>query len=76
MSTLPQIESAVAGLTTREQWSLLTWLQSRLLGSEPEGLPQSDDRSDWVDEVRALREQCSTGKPGTPVAQLITEIRS
>ena len=30
----------------------------------------------WLAEIRVLREQCSTGKPGTPVEQLITEIRS
>jgi|GEM_PF-3253513 len=30
MSTLVQIKSAVAGLTTHDQWSLLTWLQGRL----------------------------------------------
>ncbi|MCF7786498.1 MAG: hypothetical protein K9N47_10275 [Prosthecobacter sp.] len=30
MSTLVQIESAVAGLPTNDQWSLLTWLQGRL----------------------------------------------
>jgi len=30
----------------------------------------------WLADLRALREQCSTGKPGTPVEQLITESRS
>lgn len=30
MSTLVQIESAVAGLPPQDQWSLLTWLQGRL----------------------------------------------
>jgi hypothetical protein len=30
VSTLVQIESAVAGLPTNDQWSLLTWLQGRL----------------------------------------------
>ena len=30
MSTLVQIESAVAGLPPKDQWSLLTWLQGRL----------------------------------------------
>lgn len=33
MSTLTQIESAVAGLPPQEQWSLLTWLQGRLMAS-------------------------------------------
>jgi hypothetical protein len=30
MSTLIQIESAVATLPPNEQWSLLTWLQAKL----------------------------------------------
>jgi hypothetical protein len=30
----------------------------------------------WLDEVRALRAKCSTGKPGTPVEDLITQTRS
>ena len=33
MSTLIQIESAVAGLPMQDQWSLLTWLQGRLTDS-------------------------------------------
>jgi len=33
MSTLVQIESAVAGLPPQEQWSLLAWLQARLSGT-------------------------------------------
>ncbi len=31
MSTLAQIESEVVGLPPQEQWSLLTWLQARLM---------------------------------------------
>ena len=38
MSTLVQIESAVAGLPTQDQGSLLTWLQGRLVASNQ---PQS-----------------------------------
>lgn len=30
----------------------------------------------WLAELRVLREQCGTGRPGTSVEQLITEIRS
>ncbi|MEZ5383902.1 MAG: hypothetical protein R3F13_00150 [Prosthecobacter sp.] len=33
MSTLVQIESAVAGLPPQDQWTLLTWLQDRLRGT-------------------------------------------
>ena len=33
MSTLLQIESAVAGLPQQDQWSLLNWLQGRLVST-------------------------------------------
>ena len=41
MSTLVQIESAVAGLPQQDQWTLLAWLQGRLSSahaSTPEAL--------------------------------------
>jgi hypothetical protein len=43
MSTLVQIESAVADLPAQDQWSLLVWLQGRLkntpqVKAEPEAL--------------------------------------
>lgn len=37
MSTLVQIESAVAGLPMQDQWMLLTWLQGRLTESPKTG---------------------------------------
>lgn len=76
MSTLVQIESAVTALPPQDQWSLLAWLQGRLMRATVPQTPEAVDRPQWLDEVRALREQCSTGKPGTPVEQLISEIRS
>lgn len=39
-------------------------------------LPTQTRNDSWLDEVGALREQCFIGKPGTPVEQLIAEIRS
>lgn len=74
MSTLTQIESAVAGLPTQDQWSLLTWLQGRL--STTAAAPVSNANPEWLKELRSLREGLSTGKPGTPVEQIISEIRS
>ena len=76
MSTLVQIESAVTALPPQDQRSLLAWLQRRLASP---GIPQLPDKMatpDWLADLRAMREQCSTGKSGTPVEQLITEIRS
>ncbi len=42
MSTLVQIESAVAGLPTQDQWSLLNWLQRRLTGAPQPQTPMPE----------------------------------
>jgi hypothetical protein len=76
MSTLVEIEAAVAELPPQQQWSLLSWLQARLAGSPGAIQPSAGDQPQWLAEARVLRMQCSTGKPGTPVEELITEIRS
>jgi hypothetical protein len=76
MSTLVQIESAVAALPAQDQWSLLTWLQARLKAAPKVNQPAIAQRPIWLDEIRQMRDAYSTGKPGTSVEQLITEIRS
>ncbi len=42
MSSLLQIESAVAGLPPQQQWLLLSWLQSRL-AAEPVTQPTTPE---------------------------------
>ena len=76
MSSLVEIEAAVAELPPQQQWSLLSWLQARLAASPGAIQPSAGDQPQWLAELRVLRMQCSTGKPGTPVEELITEIRS
>ena len=76
MSTLVQIESAVAALPPQDQWSLLTWLQSRLETGSRTNPPAKDPTPAWLEDIRQLRESCATGKPGTSVEQLVAEIRS
>jgi len=48
MSTLVQIESAVACLPQDEQWTLLEWLQKRLRGA-------SDAQRDESETLKAFR---------------------
>jgi hypothetical protein len=43
MSSLPQIESAVAGLPPQDQWSLLVWLQNRLEPTPHEEKPATPE---------------------------------
>jgi len=76
MSTLVQIESAVAKLPSQDQWSLLSWLQARLKAAPKVNLTATTQQPAWLEEIRQMREACATGKPGTSVEQLITEIRS
>jgi hypothetical protein len=76
MSTLVQIESAVAELPAQDQWSLLSWLQARLKTTAKDNQPATKQHPAWLEEVRQLREQCATGKPGISGEQLVTEIRS
>jgi hypothetical protein len=79
MSTLVQIESAVAGLPQQEQWSLLVWLQTRLT-REPRGtvLPQQQSQADleqWLANLAVLRAQTSAGRAVVPLQQLMDDIR-
>jgi hypothetical protein len=79
MSTLVQIESAVADLPAQEQWFLLSWLQTRLTtapkaATQPHQRPQTEV-DQWLAELAALRAKTSTGKVNVPLHQLMDEIR-
>ena len=79
MSTLVQIESAVAGLPHDEQWSLLNWLQARL-AERPGGLVAQHtdtpaETEEWMAELEKLRESIDTGRAGISIGQLMDEIR-
>jgi hypothetical protein len=76
MSTLVQIESAVAELPLDDQVSLLTWLQNRVRMSSLTRVSSKSSQPAWLEEIRQLRQKCATEKSGTPVEQLVTEIRS
>jgi hypothetical protein len=74
MSTLTQIESAVAGLPTEEQWSLLAWLQSRLLAT-PRSAGGARDRDVWLAELAELRSKTHTGASGVSLQQILDDAR-
>ena len=75
MSTLVEIESAVAGLPAQEQWSLLEWLQGRLVAKRGPVAPVVNDRQQWLAELAELRARGATGKTGTPIQQMMDELR-
>ena len=60
----------------QEHTTLDTVLNRLVRRSVETKLPPNPRDNSWLDEVRALRDKCSTGKPGTPVEQLIEEIRN
>ena len=77
MSTLLQIESAVADLPRPEQWSLLAWLRGQL--EEPtKPLRPSRTQAEliqWMSELAVLREQTHTGTAGTPLQEIMNDLR-
>jgi hypothetical protein len=75
MSTLVQIESAVAGLPPQDQWSLLTWLQKLLSKTPATQAAIPSDRQAWLAELAELRARTHAGKQGVPLQQLMDELR-
>lgn len=75
MSTLGEIESAVANLPQQDQWSLLEWLQSRLPAQRSVQVPSLEDRKQWLAELAELRARTGTGKVGAPLQEIMDELR-
>jgi hypothetical protein len=75
MSTLIQIESAVAQLPQQDQWSLLSWLQGVLSRSAPAVGAVQADRKNWLAELAELRATTHTGRQGVPLQQMMDELR-
>lgn len=53
--------------------AVLNRLLRRALPTKP---ASASSNPSWLEEVRILRVKCSTDQPGTPVEELIAEIRS
>jgi RecB family exonuclease len=72
VSTLGQIESAVAELPPQDQQTLLTWLQRRLPAAPP--LPPS--RADTLTVFRQLQKEVNlTAARGTAWKQAVADAR-
>lgn len=72
MSTLVEIESAIASLPQKEQWSLLAWLQTRL---NRKSALSSSDREQWLKELVQLRTRNDTRSAGIPMPELLDDVR-
>lgn len=75
MSTLIQIESAVAELPAQDQWTLLSWLQGRLNSAPKRPDPGTNGRQQWLEDLSKLRAKTRTGNEGVPLQQLMDELR-
>ena len=75
MSTLAEIEQAVESLPRPEQETLWQHLSHRLFTSPRTTLEESEQRQNWLAELRAVRERNATGKVGTPLQQVMDELR-
>ncbi|MBI3878094.1 MAG: hypothetical protein HY300_19395 [Verrucomicrobia bacterium] len=73
MSTVAQMESAIARLPAEEQQQLLQWLLARCQSAAP-SMPRAG-RASWLARLARLRARLSTGKPGPTVEQLLDEDR-
>jgi hypothetical protein len=75
MSTLAEIESVIANLPPQDQLSLFEWLQSRVPSKLAGTIKSSDDRKQWLAELAELRTLTQTGKLGTPLQQIMEDLR-
>jgi hypothetical protein len=75
MSTLIDIENVVNSLPPSQQRSLLVWLQS-VVATNPEQDPRPRAaREEWLQRLQARRERGRTGKAGTPLQQIMNDLR-
>lgn len=75
MSTLLEIESAVTSLPAPQQRTLLAWLQAVVETRPlPAAQPQTR-RAVWLRKLAERRQRGVTGKAGTPLQQIMDDLR-
>jgi hypothetical protein len=75
MSTLTEIESAVASLPPSQQRTLLTWLQSLVTASARPAGSDNARREAWLQRLAERRQRGMTGRTGTPLQQIMDDLR-
>jgi hypothetical protein len=76
MTTLIQIEEAVAELAPQDQKSLLSWLQGRLEQKAHEETPLAEEHESWLNRLEQLRNSVGTGKLTTSTEDILDDLRS
>jgi len=75
MSTLVEIESAVASLPASQQRTLLVWLQSLVTATARPAESNAARREAWLQRLAERRQRGVTGKTGTPLQQIMDDLR-
>ncbi|MDI1312019.1 hypothetical protein [Prosthecobacter sp.] len=75
MSTLVEIESAVTTLPPQQQECLLVWLQSQVSKNFKPVTKATTERRAWLQRLVERRERGRTGQPGTPLQQIMDDLR-
>ncbi len=77
--SLPEIQSLISQLPRSERETLLRLLGQQLADEAQGGrLPENSEapkveRSQWLDELRQLRESVTTGTQGTPLSEILDD---
>lgn len=80
--SLPEIQSLISQLPRSDRETLLRLLGEQLAEEAQAGrLPENPqaakfDRSQWVSELRQLREAVTTGTVGTPLSEILDDLRA
>ncbi len=80
--SLPEIQSLISQLPRSERETLLRLLGQQLADEAQGGrLPENSqtakvERSQWLDELRQLRESVTTGTQGTPLSEILDDLRA
>ena len=80
--SLPEIQSLISQLPRSECETLLRLLGQQLADEAQGGrLPENSlaakvERSQWLDELRQLRESVTTGTQGTPLSEILDDLRA
>lgn len=78
--SLPEIQSLISQLPRSDRETLLRMLGEQLADEAQAGrLPENPqatrvDRSQWVSELRQLRETVTTGAIGTPLSEILDDL--
>lgn len=80
--SLKELQTSISQLPRPDRETLLRFIGQQL-ADEAHGVRPSDnqqstavDRSQWLDDLRQLRESVTTGTHGTPLSEILDDFRA